>query len=99
LRAGQRDGQLSRFSSRVVLQAGRRLNLGPHGIVLLLVASILLPSGFGAGTYLPDEETHAATAECVLLEGFLGSPELLANFKGTPEELQRWVDAYRQHCS
>ncbi len=89
---------MSRFGGRPEQPAGRCLNLSPHAIALLLVVSILLPSGFGASTFLADEETHAETAECVLLEAFLGSPELLANFKGTPEELQRWVDTYRQHC-
>lgn len=89
---------MSRLASRRALLSDRRLNLGPHGIALLLVALIFLQSGFGAGTFLSDEEAQAATDECVLLEGFLGNPEVVANFKRTPEELQRWVDVYDRDC-
>ena len=89
---------MSRLAGRLARPAGRRVNLSPHVIALLLVASLLLPSGFGAGTLISNEETHPATAECVLLESFLGSPALLADFEGTPEEMQRWVNAYDQHC-
>ena len=80
--------------------AGRRLGLGPHGIALLLAISIILPSHLPGGGS-SQEEPHgaaAASAECVVLGEFLGSPDSLADFEGTPAELQRWVDLYESDC-
>ena len=89
---------MSTSGPRPAQPAGRRLNLSPHAIAVLLVASIFLPSGFDAVPFLSSEETHAETAECEILEDFLGSPELVEGFEGTPAELQRWVDLYDRDC-
>ncbi len=80
--------------------AGCRLSLGPHSIALLLAISIILPSHIPGGG--PSQEkphgAAAASAECVLLEEFLGSPHSVAEFEGTPAELERWVNLYNADC-
>ena len=78
------------------LPRGRRQSLDPHGIVLLLAAAVLFSSWFIA--YYSHERSRGSTAECVVLEEFFESPGLLVSFERTPEELQRWVDAYDQDC-
>ena len=78
------------------LPIGRRRSPDPHGLVLLFAAAVLFSSWFIAD--YSNERSRGSTAECVVLEEFFESPGLLASFRGTPEDLQRWVDAYDQDC-
>ena len=73
--------------------------LGPHGIALLLAAAVIFSPGLIARSTGVSTDADGRTAECALLKGFLESPELLASFRGTSEELQRWVDTYDRDCN
>ncbi len=67
-------------------------------VVLVFAATILFSWWFVASRAVDKEESHSQSGECVLLGAFLGSPELVANFERTPEEMQRWVDMYDRDC-
>ena len=86
---------MSRIPSLVTLPA----SLGPHSIALLLAASAIFSSGLIARTNRTSNDSHGLTAECAVLEQFLGSPDVVANFKGTSEELQRLVDTFYRDCN
>ncbi len=77
--------------------------MAPHSIVLLLTAAAFF-SSYGAlapGSGPLNEPSHksiTASDKCVVLQRFFESPRLLADFDGTPAEMQRWVDAYDRDC-
>jgi hypothetical protein len=87
---------LGRLVFPSALPSGRRRSLDPHGLVLLLAAAVLFSTWFVAD--YSREKARGSTAECVVLEMFFESPGLLASFERTPEELQRWEDAYDRDC-
>lgn len=75
---------------------GKRRSLDPHGIILLLAAAVLFSTWFFED--YSKEKTRGSTAECVVLEMFFDSPDIMASFERTPQELQRWEDAYDKDC-
>ena len=89
---------MSQLQVRPVQRAHRGLGLGAHSIAILLAASVIFMTGLVGDRTQSRDDLHGLNAECALLDGFLGSPELLASFRGTPEELQRWVDTYDRDC-
>ena len=102
---------MSRFAGKLAqivfspsaLPLGRRTRVAPHSIVLLLTAAAFFYS-YGAlapgpaPLSEPSHESITASDKCVVLQRFFESPRLLADFDGTPAEMQRWVDAYDRDC-
>jgi hypothetical protein len=102
---------MSRFAGKLaqivfspsVMPLGRRTRVAPHSIVLLLTAAAFFYSYPAltpgpAPLSEPSHESITASDKCVVLQRFFESPRLLADFDGTPAEMQRWVDAYDRDC-
>ena len=89
---------MSQPQVRPAQRTNRVPSLGPHSIAILLAASVIFTTGVVRDRTQSHDDLRGVTAECVVLEYFLSNPDFLADFEGTQDELQRWLDAYGRDC-